>query len=265
MEVRKTIPERDAADERAGVLGLAGTAVVVGAWAGLVVSLVPTRAAPRDRWRDRLVAASHTLPGSLGLMLVAGGVCACVTAAAWLVRRYSPLASGSGIPQVEAALVHEKPFAPLARLIVVKFAGGVFAIGSGLALGPEGPSVQMGAAGARILADALRRPWRDVRALIAAGAGAGLAAAFNAPIAGAVFVLEELERRFERRTAVAAIGASSAAIVVSRLILGDAPVFPPRSARHPGPARFVTPRRPPGRSTSWSERSWAPRRPRTTG
>ncbi len=65
----------------------------------------------------------------------------------------------------------------------------------------------MGAAGARIIGDSMRRPWRDVRALIAAGAGAGLAAAFNAPIAGAVFVLEELERRFEHRTAVAAIGA----------------------------------------------------------
>ncbi len=112
---------------------------------------------------------------------------------------------------------------PLARLILVKFVGGVLAIGSGLALGPEGPSVQMGAAGARILGDRMRRPWRDVRALIAAGAGAGLAAAFNAPIAGAVFVLEELERRFEHRTAVAAIGASSAAIIVSRLMLGDGP------------------------------------------
>ena len=83
----------------------------------------------------------------------------------------------------------------------------------------------MGAAGARILGDATHRPWRDVRALIAAGAGAGLAAAFNAPIAGAVFVLEELERRFEHRTAIAALGASAAAIVVARLVLGDAPIF----------------------------------------
>ncbi len=61
--------------------------------------------------------------------------------------------------------------------------------------------------------------------MLAAGAGAGLAVAFNAPIAGAVFVLEELVRRFEPRIAIAALGASSTAILVSRLFLGNAPDF----------------------------------------
>ncbi len=99
----------------------------------------------------------------------------------------------------------ELPPAP-PRLIVVKFVGGWLAIGSGLALGREGPSVQMGANVANLIGKVFRRPWPDCRVLLAAGAGAGLATAFNAPIAGAVFVLEELVRKFELRIAIAALG-----------------------------------------------------------
>lgn len=236
-------PQAGASNERAGLLGLAAIAVVVGGWAGVSVSAFRLALRFADGVRDWLVSAAHGLPPVLGLPLVAGTVAACVLAAAWMVRRYSPFAAGSGIPEVEAALARRLRLVPLARLIVVKFVGGVLAIGSGLALGPEGPSVQMGAAGARILGDAGRRPWNDVRALIAAGAGAGLAAAFNAPIAGAVFVLEELERRFEHRTAIAALGASAAAILVSRLIFGDVPIFqiavPPGTPHDTGPLPYA--------------------------
>ncbi len=140
------------------------------------------------------------------------------------MRRFAPYASGSGIPQVEAALTGDLPAAP-PRLLPVKFVGGLLAIGAGMALGREGPSVQMGAVIAHMVGRMCRRAWPDLRILLAAGAGAGLAVTFNAPIAGAVFVLEELVRRFETRTAIAAIGASSTAILISRLMLGQAPDF----------------------------------------
>jgi chloride channel protein, CIC family len=83
----------------------------------------------------------------------------------------------------------------------------------------------MGAAIAHVVGKLFGRDWHDCKVLIAAGAGAGLATAFNAPIAGAVFVLEELMRRFETRTAIAALGASAAAIAVARALLGVSPDF----------------------------------------
>jgi CIC family chloride channel protein len=83
----------------------------------------------------------------------------------------------------------------------------------------------MAASLAHLVGRLFRRPWPDCRELIAAGAGAGLATAFNAPIAGAVFVLEELVQRFEHRIAIAALGASATAITVARVLLGDAPDF----------------------------------------
>ncbi|TKW73361.1 MAG: hypothetical protein DI543_26940, partial [Bradyrhizobium icense] len=97
-------------------------------------------------------------------------------------------ASGSGIPHVEAVVRSELPPAPFI-LIPVKFIGGLTAIGAGLALGREGPSVQMGATIAHVVGRAFGCSWKDCRVLLAAGAGAGLATAFNAPIAGAIFVL----------------------------------------------------------------------------
>src|SRR5437762_1286494 len=103
--------------------------------------------------------------------------------------------------------------------------GGVLAIGSGMALGREGPSVQMGASIAHFVGSVCRCSWADCRVLMAAGAGAGLATAFNSPIAGAVFVLEELVQRFEHRIAIAALAASATAIAVARALLGDATDF----------------------------------------
>lgn len=205
------------------LLVLALLAPIVGAVSGLIGAVFRLTLAAADRFRDAAIVWAHGWKLG-GFLVIAAGCAAAVAFAAWLVRRFSPYASGSGIPQVEAILQDKLPPTP-PRLLLVKFFGGLSAIGAGLALGREGPSVQMGAAVAQIVAKVSGRNWLDCKVLIAAGAGAGLATAFNAPIAGAVFVLEELVRRFDTRLAIAALGASAAAIAVARAFLGAAPDF----------------------------------------
>jgi chloride channel protein, CIC family len=216
-------PIVDAKAASGNLLVLALLGPVVGAAAGAVGAVFRLSLGRADKMRAALIAAAHGygLAGFLLVLLVCG---AATALAAWLVRRYSPRASGSGIPHVEAVLNGSLEPAPVG-LVPVKFVGGVLAIGSGLALGREGPSVQMGASIANRIGLLFRRDWADCRVLLAAGAGAGLATAFNAPLAGAVFVLEELVRRFEVRIAIVALGASATAIAISRSILGDLPDF----------------------------------------
>ncbi len=198
-------------------------APLVGAGAGALAALFRLALEQADRLRDALIAGAHGSP-AFGLPLIVLFGAATAAFAAWLVRRFSPYASGSGIPQIEAALNGDLPPTP-PRVLPVKFLGGLSAIGGGLALGREGPSVQMGAVVAHLVGQMFRHSAEELRFLLAAGAGAGLAVAFNAPIAGAVFVLEELVRRFEPRMTIVALATSSTAILVSRLVLGNAPDF----------------------------------------
>jgi CIC family chloride channel protein len=225
-------PDVRAEEGHRSLVVLALLAPIVGAAAGLLGAVFRLVLEEADRFRDALIGWAHGA-NLAGLLLVAGACAIATAVAAWLVRRFSPPASGSGIPHVEAVLEGEVPPAP-PRLIPVKFFGGLLAIGSGLALGREGPTVQMGATIAHIIAKVAGRSWPDRRVLLAAGAGAGLATAFNAPIAGAVFVLEELVRRFDTRIAIAALGASTGAIAVARLLLGHAPDFDVAELAYPG-------------------------------
>ena len=206
------------------LLLLALLSVVAGAATGVLVSIFKLTLERADRLRGEWLVDAHRVP-LFGFALVVLACAAAVAAAAWLVRRFSHYASGSGVPEVEAALEGVLPPAPLRRILLIKFVGGTLSLGAGMMLGPEGPGVQMGAVGARLLGNLFRRGRADLHALIAAGAGAGIAVAFNAPIAGAVFVLEELVRRLDARIAIAGLGASSSAIIVSRLLLGDGPEF----------------------------------------
>jgi CIC family chloride channel protein len=229
---KKLVSDQDG--EHGGLILLAILALIVGAASGFVGALFLLSLEWADRFRVAVIVWAHS-KAFAGFLVVSIVCAAAVATAAWLVGRFSPHASGSGIPHVEAVLNEQLPQAPF-RIIPVKFVGGLLAIGAGLALGREGPTVQMAATIGHLVGKVFRCNWPDCRVLLAAGAGAGLATAFNAPIAGAIFVLEELVRRFELRVAIAALGASATAISISRLLLGDAADFHVGALTHAGGA-----------------------------
>src|ERR1700738_2975317 len=209
--------------EHGSLLVLALLAFAVGGISGLVGAVFRLVLERSDRFRGAVIEWAHGKEIT-GFVLVIGISAIAIGLAAWLVRKFAPGAKGSGIPDVEAVLRDKQPPPPLI-LIPVKFFGGVLAMGTGLALGREGPTVQMGAGIGHFLATAFRRHQDDVKALLAAGAGAGLATGFNAPVAGAVFVLEELMRRFDTRITITSLCASGSAIAAARLLLGNGPDF----------------------------------------
>ena len=141
-----------------------------------------------------------------------------------ITTKFAPDAGGSGIPHLKGYLEGHFPLRAW-RILIVKFIGGVIGMGSGLALGREGPTVQMGAAIAKIFGDFIAPNRVERKILISAGAGAGLAAAFNAPLAGVFFVMEELQNSFNRLVLVTAFVACVTADIVCRLIVGHLPVF----------------------------------------
>lgn len=142
----------------------------------------------------------------------------------YIMAKWQPLASGSGIPQVKAELRGQLK-QPVYRLLIAKFTGAVLAIGAGLSIGREGPSIQLGALVGKGYARATRRLPVEEKMLLTCGAGAGLAGAFCAPFSGAVFALEELHKNFSVDVLVSTMAACISANFVSAYIFGLDPVF----------------------------------------
>ena len=114
----------------------------------------------------------------------------------FLVRRFAPEAGGSGIPEIEGALEELRPVRWW-RVLPVKFIGGMGTLGAGMVLGREGPMVQLGGNLGRMVVDVFRMRSPEARhTLLATGAAAGLSAAFNAPLAGILFSIEEMRPQF---------------------------------------------------------------------
>ncbi|CUU26204.1 H(+)/Cl(-) exchange transporter ClcA (plasmid) [Duffyella gerundensis] len=170
-------------------------AALVGSLVGLMGVAFNRAVHAVQHWR-----ATHLTPEYLDgwvLWLSAFTVSALLAMAGYfLVRRFAPEASGSGIPEIEGALEDLRPVRWW-RVIPVKFFGGMGTLGAGMVLGREGPTVQLGGNIGRMVLDILRMRGEEARhTLLATGAAAGLAAAFNAPLAGILFIIEEMRPQF---------------------------------------------------------------------
>lgn len=154
-------------------------------------------------------------PLMLPLIGVIGGL-----TAGLLIETIAPDAKGSGIPQVKAALA-QFPIALNWQVALVKLVSGITALGTGLPLGRQGPTVQLGAALAAQLSYWFPTAPNHRQQMIAAGAGAGLAAGFAAPIAGVLFIVEELLHDLSGLTLGTAILSSFIGAVVAHVLGGQ--------------------------------------------
>ncbi len=197
-------------------------AFIVGLLTGLIAVFFRGLLDFAEKWRDNLYDLGHQFWWGLPVAIGFGAIFAGIGVA--LVPLFAPEASGSGIPHLKSVLHRLRPLR-WKRVLPVKFVGGFLAIGAGLTLGREGPTVQMGGAIGQMVSEKMGATARERQNLIAAGAGAGLAAAFNAPLAGLVFVLEEVQRDFAPGVFAVAFVSCVVGDVVSRVLLGQLPVF----------------------------------------
>jgi CIC family chloride channel protein len=194
---------------------------VLGLGAGLIA--VAFHLAIHAIYHHGIVAAGH---GSRLHFVVGSFLIISVTSAAagWLLTRFCPDAAGSGIPQVKLAFWKDFGVIPW-RVVWVKFIGGALTVGGGCSLGREGPSVQLASGLASNLAGVLGIPKHQRRTAAAAGAAAGLAAAFNTPIAAVTFVLEEIIGDLNSRMLGSVLLASVLGALVVHGLLGAQPAF----------------------------------------
>jgi CIC family chloride channel protein len=176
----------------------------------------------------RLAAASKGtfLAGSFVVIVVTA------TASGFLLNSFAKEAAGSGIPQVKLAFWKEFGAIPW-RVIWVKFVAGVLTVGGGSSLGREGPSVHIAAGLTSNLAGLLGEPKQNRRRATAAGAAAGLAAAFNTPLASVTFVLEEIMEDLNSRFLGSALLAAVIGALVVHGLIGPQPAFTLSSVRPP--------------------------------
>ena len=203
------------------ILSFVWRGIVVGCVSGIVVSLFRLLIGFISAKVVNYYELSHEQTSLLILILLM--TLFIVVAIGFLIKSDSDI-KGSGIPHVEGelkGLLHPDWWSVLWK----KFVGGVLAISMGFMLGREGPSIQLGAMAGKGVAQSLKAERMEKRVLIASGAAAGLSAAFNAPIAGLLFVIEEIYHQFSRLVWITALVASLVANFISLNIFGLTPVL----------------------------------------
>ncbi len=204
------------------ILFFYAVALLVGLLTGVLGSLFQISIHSLGTWLSKL-------QGNLGMLGIPGWfsfplLTLLMVLTAWfLVNRVAPETSGSGVQEVEGALMHERPVR-WKRVLPVKFIGGVLSIASNMVLGREGPTIQMGGNVGQFLGHATKFNRKRCDALVAAGAAAGLATAFNAPLAGVLFVMEEMREAFPLsflHFKTVAISCVAATIVLQWMVGGE--------------------------------------------
>ena len=156
----------------------------------------------------------------------------------YLLYKYFPNARGSGVPQTKAALYAREGFISL-RTVVGKFFCTSATLASGIPLGREGPSVQVGAGIASLLGRTLGLSPEKIKSLIPVGAAAAIAAAFNTPLAAVLFALEEVVGDLHAPVLGSVVLASATSWAMLRLLLGNDPLFKAPQYQLVSPAEFV--------------------------
>lgn len=202
---------------------LAGIIGGVGAWAfRMLIGLVHNVLFLGD-FSFYYDANVHTAEGPWGpaviLVPVVGGL-----VVAWLVKNFAPEAKGHGVPEVMDAIYYKAGIIR-PRVAIVKSIASAISIGSGGAVGREGPIIQIGSAFGSMLGQFVRMPARQRVVLIAAGSGAGIAATFNAPLGGMVFAIELLLISINAVNVLLVAIATVTATHIGRLLLGSTPSF----------------------------------------
>ena len=225
--VGSNLPARD--ERRVNLLVLCGLALVVGVTTGC--GAVALRAliglfhnafynGTFSIWYDANISEGPSRFGDwVFLSPVLGGL-----VVVFLVERFAPEAKGHGVPEVMDAVFYKRGNIR-GQVAIIKSLASALSIGSGAAVGREGPIIQIGAALGSAFSQAIKLSTSQKITLLSAGAGAGIAATFNTPLGGVLFALEILLPEVSNRTFLPVVIATGAATTIGRILIGPDPAF----------------------------------------